>query len=130
MKFDKFTIKVQEVLMAAQSLSQNNENQQIEPLHLLISLIEQKDGITTPLFQKLGVNLYILLSDLKAELDKLPKVTGPGVIDVRISPRTKKIFDVAWKEAGFLRDQYLSTEHLLIAIAADESLSIYPILVN
>jgi len=130
MKFDKFTIKVQEGLMAAQSLAQNNENQEIEPLHLLVSLIEQQDGIATPLFQKLGVNLYTLLNDLKAELDKLPKVTGPGVTDVRISPRTKKIFDVAWKEAGFLRDQYLSTEHLLIAIAADESLSIYPILRN
>jgi len=130
MKFDKFTIKVQEGLMAAQSLAQNNENQEIEPPHLLVSLIEQQDGIATPLFQKLGVNLYTLLNDLKAELDKLPKVTGPGVTDVRISPRTKKIFDVAWKEAGFLRDQYLSTEHLLIAIAADESLSIYPILRN
>ena len=130
MKFDKFTIKVQEGLMAAQSLAQNNENQEIEPPHLLVSLIEQQDGMATPLFQKLGVNLYTLLNDLKAELDKLPKVTGPGVTDVRISPRTKKIFDVAWKEAGFLRDQYLSTEHLLIAIAADESLSIYPILKN
>lgn len=130
MKFDKFTIKVQEGLMAAQSLAQNNENQEIEPPHLLVSLIEQQDGIATPLFQKLGVNLYTLLNDLKAELDKLPKVTGPGVTDVRISPRIKKIFDVAWKEAGFLRDQYLSTEHLLIAIAADESLSIYPILRN
>jgi len=130
MTFDKFTIKVQEGLKAAQSLAQNNENQQIEPLHLLVSLIEQQDGIATPLFQKLGVNLYTLLNDLKAEMDKLPKVTGPGVSDVRISPRTKKIFDVAWKEAGFLRDQYLSTEHLLIAIAADESLSIYLILRN
>jgi len=130
MTFDKFTIKVQEGLMAAQSLAQNSENQQIEPLHLLVSLIEQQDGIATPLFQKLGVNLYTLLNDLKAELDKLPKVTGPGVTDVMISPRTKKIFDVAWKEAEFLRDQYLSTEHLLIAIAADESLSIYPILRN
>ncbi|NVM19969.1 MAG: ATP-dependent chaperone ClpB [Candidatus Lokiarchaeota archaeon] len=130
MTFDKFTIKVQEGLKAAQSLAQNNENQQIEPLHLLVSLIEQQDGIATPLFQKLGVNLYTLLNDLKAEMDKLPKVTGPGVSDVRISPRTKKIFDVAWKEAGCLRDQYLSTEHLLIAIAADESLSIYPILRN
>ncbi len=130
MTFDKFTIKVQEALKAAQSLAQNNENQQIEPLHLLVSLIEQQDGIATPLFQKLGVNLYTLLNDLKVELDKLPKVTGPGVTDVRISPRSNKIFDVAWKEAGFLRDQYLSTEHLLIAIAADESLSIYPILKN
>lgn len=69
MTFDKFTIKVQEGLKAAQSLAQNNENQQIEPLHLLVSLIEQQDGIATPLFQKLGVNLYTLLNDLKASLN-------------------------------------------------------------
>jgi ATP-dependent Clp protease ATP-binding subunit ClpB len=55
MKYDKFTIKVQEALMSARSLAQTNDNQQIEPVHLLISLIEQEDGITTPLFQKLGV---------------------------------------------------------------------------
>ena len=56
MKFDKFTIKVQEALIAARSLAQNNDNQQIEPIHLLISLIDQDDGITTPLYQKLGLN--------------------------------------------------------------------------
>lgn len=76
MTFDKFTIKVQEGLTAAQSLAQNNENQQIGPLHLLVSLIKQKDGIATPLFQKLGINLYTLLRDLKGELDKIPKGTG------------------------------------------------------
>ncbi|MBY8984321.1 MAG: hypothetical protein KGD65_04580 [Candidatus Lokiarchaeota archaeon] len=65
MTFDKFTIKVQEGLKAAQSLAQNNENQKIEPLHLLVSLIEQQDGIATPLFQKLGVNLYTLSNDVK-----------------------------------------------------------------
>ena len=57
MKFDKFTIKVQEALVASQSLARNKDNQQIEPVHLLISFIEQQDGITTPLFQKLGISI-------------------------------------------------------------------------
>ncbi len=81
-KYDKFTIKVQEALMAARSLAQTNDNQQIEPIHLLIALIEQKDGITTPLFQKLGVNNNQLLfnfsyTDSKdSEMTLNPPITG------------------------------------------------------
>ncbi|MFW9939064.1 MAG: Clp protease N-terminal domain-containing protein, partial [Candidatus Thorarchaeota archaeon] len=85
MKFDKFTIKVQEALMSARSLAQTNDNQQIEPIHLLISLIEQQDGIAAPLFQKLGVNISQLLNELKNELERLPKVTGSGATDVVLS---------------------------------------------
>ena len=69
MKFDKFTIKVQEAMMSARSLAQTNYNQQIEPVHILISLIEQEDGITRPLLQKLGVNANKLLYELNKDLD-------------------------------------------------------------
>jgi len=62
MKFDNFTIKVQEALVAAQSLARNNDNQQIEPVHLLIALIEQQDGITIPFLQKLGTNIQQITS--------------------------------------------------------------------
>ncbi|TFG21250.1 MAG: ATP-dependent chaperone ClpB [Promethearchaeota archaeon] len=125
MKFDKFTIKVQEALVAAQSLSRNNDNQQIEPIHLLVSLIEQPDGITTPLFQKLGVNVQQILGELNNELENLPKVTGSGATDVVLSSNSSKLFDSAWKEADTLRDQYLSTEHLLLAMASNKNLPIY-----
>ena len=128
MKFDKFTIKVQEALVAAQSMARNNDNQQVEPIHLLISLIEQQDGITTPLFQKLGVNLQQFLGELKYELERLPKVSGPGATEVLLSTNSSKLFDIAWKEADKMNDQYLSTEHLLIAMAASNSLSINPLL--
>jgi ATP-dependent Clp protease ATP-binding subunit ClpB len=128
MKFDKFTIKVQEALMAAQSLARNNDNQQIEPVHLLISLLEQQDGITSPLFQKLGVNIPQILGELKYELDKLPKVSGSGATDVVLSSRTSKLLDDAWKQAEKLNDQYLSTEHLLLTIASDDKLPVYHIL--
>ncbi|MFX1357733.1 MAG: ATP-dependent chaperone ClpB [Promethearchaeota archaeon] len=128
MKFDKFTIKVQEALMSARSLAQTNDNQQIEPIHLLISLIEQQDGIASPLFQKLGVSLSQLLNELKNELERLPKVTGSGATDVVLSSNSAKLFDIAWKEAELLQDQYLSTEHIILGMSKHESSPIYPIL--
>ena len=128
MKFDKFTIKVQEAIMAARSLAQERNHQQIEPVHLLIALIDQKDGITTPLLQKLGINIRDLLSDLYNEIGRIPRVTGSGATDVVLFRETTTLFDAAWKEADILRDQYLSTEHLLIAMTIKDSLAIYPIL--
>ncbi len=128
MKFDKFTIKVQEALVATQSLARNNDNQQIEPIHLLISFIEQPDGIATPLFQKLGINIQQISEELRNELDKLPKVTGSGATDVVLSSNSSNLFDSAWKEAEILRDQYLSTEHLLLAMAANNKLPLYNLL--
>jgi ATP-dependent Clp protease ATP-binding subunit ClpB len=116
MKFDKFTIKVQEALMNARSLAQNNNNQQIEPIHIILSLIDQQEGITDPLFQKLGVNLNQIRIEFEKELDKLPKVTGSGATDVVLSNNSAKLFDIAWKEAETMRDQFLSSEHLLIAM--------------
>lgn len=122
MKYDKFTIKVQEAIVSARSIAQTNDHQSIEPVHLLLALLEQQDGITRPLFQKLGIRVEQLLSDLHKELDKLPQVTGPGAIDARISRNSKQVFDQAWKEAESLNDEYLSSEHLLIAMAGDDSL--------
>ena len=128
MKFDKFTIKVQEALMAARSIAQERDHQQIEPVHILIALIDQQDGITTPLLQKLGINIRNLLSDLYNELGRIPKVTGSGTTDVVLSRESSTLFDTAWKEADILKDQYLSTEHLLLAMSAKDSFSIFPIL--
>ncbi|MFX1328356.1 MAG: Clp protease N-terminal domain-containing protein [Promethearchaeota archaeon] len=128
MKFDKFTIKVQEALMAARSLAQERDHQKIEPVHLLIALIDQQDGITTPLLQKLGINIKNLLSDLYNEMARIPKVTGSGAADVVLSRESSTLFDAAWKEADILRDQFLSTEHLLIAMSSKDSLSIFPII--
>jgi ATP-dependent Clp protease ATP-binding subunit ClpB len=128
MKFDKFTIKVQEALMAARSLAQERNHQQIEPVHIFIALLDQKDGITTPLLQKLGINIKSLLSDLYDEIGKIPKVTGSGATDLVLSRESSTLFDVAWKEANQLNDQYLSTEHLLLAMSVKDNLSIFPIL--
>jgi len=128
MKFDKFTIKVQEAIMAARSLAQERDHQQIEPVHILVALIDQQDGITTPILQKLGVDVKQLYSDLFTELGRLPRVTGSGALDVVLSRNTAQLFDAAWKEAEMLRDEYLSTEHLLLAMCELDSLSINSIL--
>jgi len=130
LKLDKFTVKGQEALVAAQSLAENHNHQRIEPVHILIALLEQQDGITEPLLQKLGINIDHLKADLEHELERLPQVTGPGAGEVRISSQTKKMFDAAWDEAEKMRDEYLSTEHLLIAMASMESLSIYSLMKN
>ena len=122
MKFDKLTIKVQEGLLAARSLAQERDQQQIEPVHLLVAFIDQQDGITSPLLQKLGINIKQLLSDLYNEIGRIPKVTGSGASDVVLSRDSSTLFDAAWKEAEILKDQYLSSEHLLIAMSTKNSL--------
>jgi ATP-dependent Clp protease ATP-binding subunit ClpB len=128
MKFDKLTIKLQEALMAARSLAQERDHQQIEPVHLLIALIDQQDGITSPLLQKLGINIKQLLSDLYSEIGRIPKVTGAGATDVVLSRDSSTLFDVAWKEAEILKDQYLSTEHLLLAMSIKDSSNVFSIM--
>ncbi|MFX1397693.1 MAG: ATP-dependent chaperone ClpB [Promethearchaeota archaeon] len=128
MKYDKFTIKVQEALLNARSLAEDNNNQQIEPVHILIALIDQQQGITTPLLQKLGVNLHQFREELKDLYERLPKVSGAGVIEAMLSQSSKIMLDTAWKEAEKLRDQFLSTEHLLIAMSVSENLRVHQIL--
>lgn len=127
MKFDKFTIKVQEAIMAARGLAQERNQQQVEPFHVFIALVDQQEGITSPLLQKLGVDIRQVLSDVFKEISKLPSVTGSGASDLVLSRESSTLFDAAWKEADALRDQFLSTEHLLIAMSSNGSLSINPI---
>ncbi|MHA1437023.1 MAG: ATP-dependent chaperone ClpB [Promethearchaeota archaeon] len=128
LRYDKFTIKVQEAFHKARDLAEDNNHQQIEPVHILIALIEQRDGITSPLLKKLGVKIQQLLTDLQYELDRLPKVTGSGIADIMLSRNSKILLDKAWTEAELLKDQYLSTEHLLIAMALTDTFPIYSIL--
>jgi ATP-dependent Clp protease ATP-binding subunit ClpB len=117
MRLDKLTIKSQEALQEAQHLAEKYEHQQIEPEHLLVSILKQDGGIAAPLLKKLGADPSVILSRLEAALQKLPKVSGGS--DSYISPRTKKVIDASFKEAQRLNDEYVSIEHLLIAIAEE-----------
>jgi ATP-dependent Clp protease ATP-binding subunit ClpB len=114
-RFDKLTLKGQEALQSAQSHAQENGNPQIAPEHLLWALIEQKEGVVLPVLQKLGVNMQTLARDLADAVAKLPKVQGQA--EIYMSPGLNKVLEDAFKEADRFKDEYVSTEHLLIALS-------------
>jgi len=117
MRFDKFTIKVQEAIQSAQSLAEGMGNQQIEPEHLLTTFLNQPDNIISPLLQKLGVNPNQVKGTVKGLLDKVPSVSGGGTGQSYLSPRLKTVLDASFKEASQMRDEFVSMEHLLILMA-------------
>jgi len=118
-RFDKLTLKGQEALQSAQSHAQEKGNPQVAPEHLLWALVEQKEGVVLPIFQKLGVNLQTVARDLADLVAKLPKVQGQS--EVQISPSLNRILEDAFKEADQFKDEYVSTEHLLIALSNAKS---------
>ncbi|MGV8123410.1 MAG: ATP-dependent chaperone ClpB [Candidatus Xenobiia bacterium LiM19] len=120
MRFDKMTIKAQESLQAAMDIASSNNQQQLEPEHLLMSLLEQNDGVVIPVLGKLGANRNILIDSLQDEIKRIPAVYGGGAGQVYMSPRLNKVLEKAWHEAERLKDEYLSTEHLFIAIADEK----------
>ncbi|MCJ7704280.1 MAG: ATP-dependent Clp protease ATP-binding subunit, partial [Desulfobacterales bacterium] len=117
MNIDKLTLKAQEALQSAKGVAEQRSHQQIDVEHLLYALLMQKEGIVIPIIQKLGANPNLIASQLEVELNRIPKVTGAGVGQVYLSSRLNEILNAAWKEAERLTDEYISTEHLLIAIA-------------
>ena len=130
MQLDKFTLKSQEALQEAKGIAERHHHQQIDVEHLLLALINQKEGTVIPILQKLGANVALMVSQLNDELNRIPKVTGEGAGQVYLSSRVNEIFNMAWKEAERLMDEYLSTEHLLLAIADERRGSAYQILQN
>ncbi|MEX2685113.1 MAG: Clp protease N-terminal domain-containing protein, partial [Candidatus Sigynarchaeota archaeon] len=128
MKMDDFTIKVQEALLAARSLAQQRDHPYIEPLHVLKALLDQQDGIARPLLEKLGTRVAAVNQSIEGELKRIPTVHGSGASDVAISRETASLFDDAWKEARNLKDRYLSSEHLLLAMAENKGTPVQRVL--
>jgi len=118
MRFDKMTLKVQEAIQGAQNLAQELGHQQIEPEHLLTSLLSLSEAIIVPVFQKLGANVSQINNELERELAKKPKVSGSGVSQAYLSPQLADILELAEKEASAMQDEYVSAEHVLIAMAS------------
>ncbi len=114
MRLDRLTIKAQEALQAAQTLASEAQNPELGVEHLMLSLIKQTDGIVTPIFQKLGVDTQEITSALEGVLQKSPKVQGVSS-ELHISRSLQSVLETALKEAATLKDEYVSTEHLLIA---------------
>ncbi len=118
MRLDKLTIKAQDAVQDAQHVAEENRQQQVEPEHLLFALLGQEGGVVGPILDKLGAGPSSLAAKVQADIDKLPKVTG-GAAGSYVSPRLTRVFEVADQEAERLKDEYISTEHLLIGIAAE-----------
>lgn len=114
MRLDKLTVKAGEAVQAAQSLAEQMQHQQITPDHLCAALIEQKEGVVSKILSGLEVNPAEFVQSVKRSLEKEPKVQGG--MDVYISQALRQVFDEAWKEAVSMKDEYLSTEHLLLAL--------------
>jgi ATP-dependent Clp protease ATP-binding subunit ClpB len=115
-KWDKFTVKSQEALQAAQGLAAENGNPEVLPLHLMSALADDREGVVLPVLEKIGVSVPQLQSALHSALAKLPKVQG-GTAQPGLSNTLTKVLDGAFKEAETFKDDYVSTEHLLLSLA-------------
>ena len=119
-RFDRFTLKAQEAVQESQSVAERHEHQAVDVEHLLYALISQSDGIVQPIVKKLGGNPAELLKKIEEELKKIPKVSGGAIGQAFITSRLNQVFTNAFKEAERLKDEYVSTEHILIAIADEK----------
>jgi len=121
MRFDKFTIKSQELIQEAQNLASRYGHPQIEPEHLLAGMLQEADGIAGAMLRKLGVSLGGVSREIMATLEKLPSVSGGGMGDVYLSGRAKAVLEAAFAEATKMKDEYVSLEHIFLAIADEKS---------
>lgn len=119
MRFDKFTVKSQEIIQNAQSLASQNNNQQIEPEHILNSMLNEQEGVACSILRKLGVSPGSTVQELTIVMDKFPQISGTG--EVFISNRTRGVLDAAFAEASKMKDEYVSIEHLFLSIADEKT---------
>src|SRR3954468_9572018 len=120
MRPEKFTQKMQEALQAAQEVASQFNQQEISNEHFLLALLDQGEGVTRPLLEKIGVNIAGLRTALTQELERRPKIQG-GTYDQRIGNELRATIDAAEKEMAKLKDEFLSAEHYLLALADGKS---------
>jgi ATP-dependent Clp protease ATP-binding subunit ClpB len=119
MRFDKFTLKVQEAIQEAQTLAGHYGHQGIDVEHLLFAFLEQPEGIVGAILKKLGADPGAMAHEVKKALERLPRVEGSGLSQPGITPRLNRVLDHAQAEAARLKDEYVSAEHIL-TVMADE----------
>lgn len=117
MRLEKFTLRAQEGIQSAIELAERNQHQQVEPEHLLEAMLDQPEGIVRPVLGKLAVNLQVVLNEVQAAISRFPKVKGGQQY---FSPRLSQIFSAAQKQADSMQDEFISTEHLLLAIVEEK----------
>jgi ATP-dependent Clp protease ATP-binding subunit ClpB len=119
MRLDRFTLKAQEAVQAAQNLALEKNHQEITPEHLLDALLDQHEGIVIPILQRLGADPQAIRAELTREIEKVPEVYGAAGQSYA-SPTFQSVLGAAWTEAQQLKDEYVSTEHLLIALSEEK----------
>lgn len=119
MRFDKFTIKAQELIQTAQTIASKHHNQQIEPEHFIRGMLEEKDGMVQSILKKLGVSSGSILNDFKEAIEKIPSVSGG--LNTHLSSRSQSVLEDAFSEAGKMKDQYVGIEHILLAVSDETS---------
>jgi ATP-dependent Clp protease ATP-binding subunit ClpB len=117
MRLDKFTLRGQEAIQSAIELAERNQHQQVEPEHLLVAMLEQPEGIVRPVLGKLGANVAVILNDTQAAVARFPRVQGGQQY---FSPRLTQVFTASQKQADQMQDEFISTEHLLLAIVEEK----------
>ncbi|HSQ74409.1 MAG TPA: ATP-dependent chaperone ClpB [Bacteroidota bacterium] len=117
MNLNKFTLKSQEALQNAQEIAANYGNPAIEPEHLLAALVQDPAGTVVPILQKAGANVNTVKLKIHDLIEHLPKVTGTSIANQGLSPALGRVLESAVKKAGDLKDEYVSTEHLVLALA-------------
>jgi ATP-dependent Clp protease ATP-binding subunit ClpB len=115
LRFEKMTVKAQEALQSAQEIAARHENQQIEPVHLLSALVTQADGVVSPLLARLGIRAELLSQEIEREIGRLPRVTG--LAQQHMGKPLNDVLERAFDEAQRFKDEYVSTEHIFLAIA-------------
>ena len=118
MRLDKFTLRGQEAIQSAIELAERSQNQQVEPEHMLCAMLDQPEGIVRPLLGKIGANIQVIKNDCEAAVARFPRVQGGQQY---FSSRLSQVFTAAQKQADEMKDEYVSTEHLLLAIADEKT---------
>ncbi len=127
MRLNRFTIKAKDALQTAQNLASEAQSPELNAEHLMLALIRQPDGIVTPIFQKLGADTVSITDAIEATIQKLPKVQQT-TSELYMSTGLQSVLESAFKEAATLKDEYVSTEHILIACAEVKQLEVGKIL--
>ncbi len=121
MRFDKLTIKAQEAVQDALQIAERYRHPAVDSEHLMLALLQQEGGVVPSILQKLGVMPRLIQNPIEQELARRPQVSGASTIGGQITQRLKVVFDTAFDEAMRLKDEYVSTEHLLLGLAGDTS---------
>lgn len=121
MTFEKFTIKAQDAVAVAQQIAAEYGNQQIEPEHIFLGLLKDNEGIIPTILKKAGLNIQVVQTSFEHEIKKIPKVEGSGFGQVYLSQRSQQMMNEAMKIATELKDEYISTEHLLLGIVKQDT---------